>query len=221
MSKKIERYCKKIRNECERCGGSGCSFCNSKINRVKKYYKSKIPVEYWGHSFKNFRGDSMFKESLRPYIEDIFKMYDDGNSLMFVGSLGTGKSYMACCFVKMAIAKDFSAKYTNMADIVNITLSSSVDSFEYIKSLASVDFLAIDEFDSRWIFPSEKSEQIFGSSLEYILRTRFQNHLPTILCSNTEDIDKVLSGYFSKAFSSLREKYLKVFYVSGKDYRKG
>jgi DNA replication protein DnaC len=217
--KKVERYCAKIQKNCNKCSGIGCPVCNSKKNRAKKYSNASIPVEYWPHSFKNFDGDSLFKKAMEPYIKDTEKMFDEGSSLMFVGSLGTGKSYMACCMLKMAITKDFSCKYTNMADIVNMILSSSVDSFAYLRQLASYDFLVIDEFDSRWIFPSEKSEQIFGSSLEYVLRTRFQNHLPTILCSNTEDTDKVLSGYFSKAFSSLRKKYVKVFYVSGKDYR--
>lgn len=217
--KKVERYCDKIQRECKSCSGIGCGTCSGKQNRAKKYAKANIPVEYWSHSFKGFKGDSLFKSSMEPYIKDIEAMFDSGDSLMYVGSLGTGKSYMACCMLKMAITKDFSSQYTNMADIVNMILSTSVDSFAYLRQLASYDFLVIDEFDSRWIFPSEKSEQIFGSSLEYVLRTRFQNHLPTILCSNTEDTDKVLSGYFSKAFSSLRKKYVKVFYVSGKDYR--
>ena len=82
------------------------------------------------------------------------------------------------------------------------------------------DFLVIDEFDSRWIFPSERAEQMFGSSLEHILRMRFQNSTPTILCSNSPDIDTVLTGKFAKAFRSLRSKHLKVACVGGKDFRR-
>ena len=82
------------------------------------------------------------------------------------------------------------------------------------------DFLVIDEFDSRWIFPSEKAEQMFGSSLEHILRMRFQNGTPTILCSNTPDVDSILCGDFGKAFKSLRSKHMELVYVGGVDFRR-
>jgi hypothetical protein len=44
--------------------------------------------------------------------------------------------------------------------------------------------------------------------------------MPTILCSNAENIDDVLSNDFARAFSSLRSMYMKVIYVAGKDFRK-
>tara|TARA_Y100000034_G_C6857103_1_gene389663 strand:+ start:311 stop:988 length:678 start_codon:yes stop_codon:yes gene_type:complete len=220
MINKLNRYCKKLKEKCKYCDNSGCLNCGSKINRTKKYYDSDIPVEYWNLSIKNFEGDKNFKKLVQGHLRDIDTFYDKGKSLMFVGSLGTGKTYAACCYLKLATTKEYICKYTNMADIVNKILSPSVDSSKYLKSLIDTDFLVIDEFDARWIFPSEKSEQIFGSSLEYVLRTRFQNHLPTILCSNTSDVDTVLDGYFAKAFASLRRRYVDVIYVSGKDYRR-
>ena len=107
-----------------------------------------------------------------------------------------------------------------MSYIINNILSNEVSTATYLKELNEYDFLVIDEFDERYVFPSEKTEILFGSNLEYILRTRFQNKLPTILCSNTEDIDSVLSSEFSRAFGSLRSRYMDVIYVSGKDFRK-
>jgi protein-disulfide isomerase-like protein with CxxC motif len=105
-----------------------------------------------------------------------------------------------------------------MAEIINKILSKTSDGF--LTSLCEVDFLAIDEFDNRWIFPSEKSEQIFGSSMEFLLRTRFQGGLPTLLATNNADLDQILSGSYGRSFSSLRSQYLKTVYVSGKDFRK-
>ena len=169
-------------------------------------------------SFKDFAGDQKFKEKIKPVVSDIDSFYDKGASMMFVGNLGTGKSYMACVILKMAISKGYDCKYTTMADIIDGITSHN--SHNVIKDFLSTEFLVVDEFDSRWIFPSEKTERLFGLNLEHIVRSRFQNHLPTILCSNTEDVDSVLSGDFSKSFRSLRSKYLEVIYVGGKDFRR-
>ena len=215
---KLQREKLNIVASCKKCSGSGCDECTMKCARVEKYADSGIPVSYWMKSFKDFAGDKNFKERMRPIVSDIDLFYDNGSSLMFVGNLGTGKSYMASVMVKIAISKGYDCKYTTMADI--ITSITSHNNHELMKNFLSTEFLIIDEFDSRWIFPSEKTEKLFGLNLEHIVRSRFQNHLPTILCSNTEDVDSVLSGDFSKSFRSLRSKYLDVIYVGGKDFRR-
>jgi len=177
-------------------------------------------MDYWMLAFKAFEGDSNFKHFVSNRLSNIDEMYEKGQSLAFVGNLGTGKTYAASCLLKKAIVSGFTGKYANMADIVNGLVSSQTDNSSYLEQLMNVDFLVIDEFDKRWVFPSDKAERLFGQTLEHILRCRFQNYMPTILCSNTENIDEVLSEDFSRAFSSLRSKYMKVLYVAGKDYRK-
>jgi DNA replication protein DnaC len=188
---------------------------------MMKYAEANIPIEYWSLAFKDFNGDKKFKEAIAAKIENIDKVYEDGKSLAFVGNLGVGKTYAACSMLKKAIVCDYSAKYINMADIVNELIASKDKNINYLDELINVDFLLADEYDKRHIFPSEKTEQLFGQTLEYVLRNRFQNHMPTILCSNTQEIDKVLAGEdFSRVMSSLMKKYVEIYYVAGKDYRK-
>jgi DNA replication protein DnaC len=184
------------------------------------YAEAGIPIDYWLLPFSNFSGDPNFKKAVSAIIENINNIYLSGESLGFVGNLGTGKTYAACCILKKAIVSGYDAKYVNMSDVVNGLISKSSDNQEYLSELMNIDFLVIDEFDKRWVFPSEKVEQLFGQTLEHILRSRFQNQMPTILCSNTNNIDDVLSDEFSRAFSSLRQKYMKVFIVAGRDFRK-
>ena len=217
MINKIKRIEKNIKKD---CGCNGCRKCNLKISRIKKYFNSSIPSEYWNYSFKNFSGSPIIKNRVKLYLKDVDSMYDSGKSLFMVGTLGTGKTYSACCILKMALAKGYTAKYTNMVDIINNIISnSSVNSGEYIESLINIDFLVIDELDSRWIFPSEKTEQIFGLYMEHILRSRFQNSMPTIMCSNTAKISDIFSGDFSKSFKSLVGHYADTIMVPGKDFR--
>ena len=205
---------------CQQCDSDGCRTCANKCSRAERYASANIPVEFWDLAFKDFCGDKNFKDLIKEKVSDVDKVYKEGKSLMFTGNLGTGKTYAACCILKKALVSGYSGAYLTMADIVASILSSEIDSAGYYSYLLNKDFLVIDEFDSRWIFPSEKSEQIFGSSLEHILRTRFQNHLPTILCSNNEDVDQILGGFFARSFKSLRSRYLELFYVGGRDIRR-
>jgi len=218
--KKTNRIKKNLKNACKACSGEGCMACSLKASRVDKYSFANIPVEYWNLSFKDFSGDPNFKKRIRPKIEDIDKMYDEGKSFMFAGGLGTGKSYTACCILKRAIVSGYSGLYTTMAGVVANMLSNDVSTARYYDELLSKDFLIIDEFSSHWIFPSEKSEQLFGSSLEYVLRTRFQNQLPTILCSNNEDVDQIFGGFFARSFKSLRSHHIELYIIGGKDFRR-
>jgi len=217
---KLKRIKSNIVSNCEICGGSSCSRCMSKACRIDSYASSDIPSNYWLLAFKDFEGDPKFAELITSLLSDIDKAYDDGHSYLFTGGLGTGKTYAACSILKISIISGYESKYTTMATIVNSMLSKNIDTSSYIKDLIMCDFLVIDEFDPRWIFPSEKAEQMFGSSLEHILRMRFQNSTPTILCSNSPDVDTVLTGKFAKAFKSLRSKHLKMICVGGKDFRR-
>lgn len=219
-TKKLEIIERKIQNSCANCQGAGCTDCKAKVARVKIYANANIPMDYWLLAFKDFKGDPEFKNQILEKLANIAEMYELGSSLAFVGNFGVGKTYAASCLLKTALMAGYSGKYFQMSEVVNNLVSSKSDNSEYLDELVNLDFLILDEFGKRSIFPSEKTEQLFGQTLEYVIRTRFQNHMPTILCSNTEDIDSVLSGDFSKAFASLRSRYLKVIFVGGKDFRK-
>ena len=218
--KKFDVKKQDARRGCKKCNGDSCIVCEAQASRIEKYAQANIPVEYWNKSFKKFSGDENFRKAIALKIKNIDKVYEDGKSLMFIGSLGTGKSYSASCILKRAVAAGYTGLYVTMADVVANILSSQVDTSKYYKNLVGADFLVIDEFSSHWIFPSEKSEQLFGSSLEFVLRTRFQNQLPTILCSNDSDVDDIFGGFFAKSFKSLRNHHVELYVVGGKDYRR-
>lgn len=219
MTKRIERIGRICRKNCKNCGGQGCDVCLRKQARMLQYDKANIPMEFWNRSFKDFKGNKNFKNFFTRKLKDIDGFYDIGKSMFIYGNFGTGKSYSACCMLKIAITKGYSAHYTNMSDVINKLLSRDYDSGSYIKELSEYDFLVIDEFDKRWVFPSEKSQIIFGSSMENILRARFQNMLPTIMCSNTLSFNEIFTEEYSKAITSLSNKYVDSIPLGGLDMR--
>lgn len=215
---KLLRATQNAKQNCQFCSGAGCRNCLIKISKINRFHEANIPSSFWDKSFSEYSGDEEYMSFIKDKISNVDRVFDSGESFILAGNLGVGKTYGICSILKMATMKDYNALYFSMAEIINKILSKSSDGF--LQSLCEIDFLAIDEFDNRWIFPSEKSEQIFGSSMEYLLRTRFQSGLPTFLATNNSDLDQILSGLYGRSFSSLRSQYLKTVYVTGKDFRK-
>lgn len=215
--KKMDLVERKIKDNCKSCEATGCVTCKSQVARIKTYAAANIPMDYWLLAFRDFKGDKKFKSAIMTKLKNVGKMYENGNSLAFVGNLGTGKTYAACCILKLASVSGYSVKYCNMTDIID---KITRNDYKFMDHLAVVDYLTIDEYGSRWVYPTEKAERLFGQSMERLLRERFQNGLPTIICSNTTDLSDVLGGDFARTTESLFAKYLETMYVSGKDFRK-
>lgn len=215
-----------VRN-CEKCSPnhqksnvvSGvCNKCATIIIAYNRYYEANIPLEYW-----NLKMSSSFPEDLftyyNNYTKDLAKVYDNGQSVCLCGSHGIGKTTLLTNILKKACQKNYSCSYITLSDMVNVlTYAGSEDKFYAKRLLSTIDFLAVDEFDSRYV-QSENAANLFGNVIEHILRTRMQNKLPTILASNSPNPIETFNGSIKQSIESLMSK-VKLISVIGKDYRK-
>jgi len=208
----------KIIKECKSCGGIGCGICYSHCAYIDKLAEADIPVDYWFRKMDDFYGDQKFKEFVRLYNENILDNYMEGKSLRFVGHRGAGKTMGACAILKQAVIYDYTIHYTTLVEAV--TKLMSPESYYFRKKIKQCDFMVIDEVDQRF-FPSPGSQELYGNHYENIIRTRLQNKLPTIMCSNEEDVDKIFAGEFRISSKSLDAQFVKTITVFGKDAREG
>ena len=193
--------------------------CSRALRLVDLMSESNIPVGYWFVKMKGFGGSEKLKEVVEDYISNINDKYVSGISICLAGNQGTGKTMSSICILKAALKKDFSVYYTTasdvMAEMTNYESNSGIR-----KTLRESDFLVIDELDSRF-FPSDAQKELFSSIYESIFRFRAHNNLPTIICTNeTNDILNVFYGQGVQSITSLNNQYLKIYPVTGKDYRK-
>jgi DNA replication protein DnaC len=184
---------------------------------VDKMAEAEIPVDYWFRRMKDFYGDVNFKNVILEYVNDISGQYSNGLVHCFAGPRGTGKTFSACQILKESIKKGYTSYYITMIDAVSKLLSS--ESHQFRKFLKQCDFLVLDEVDQRF-FPSQGSQDLYGNHFEYMIRTRTQNKLPTIMCTNSEDISQIFGGEFKRSFESLNAQFVKVLRAGGKDVRK-
>lgn len=194
---------------------------NIKLIAINRYYESNIPIEYWTKKMeKDWVGDPRLLAKYNEYIADLKNSYINGKSLCLQGSHGVGKSMCMCAILKKASNKGYSCLYTTLSDMVNVLSSyNSDDKYVARRELMLVDFLVIDEFDSRFM-PSENAADLYARNLENIFRTRSQNKVPTLMCTNSPNIVNSLNGALQQSIDSLMNGYMEKFSVLGRDIRK-
>lgn len=215
---------------CETCSQKGwkpndavdglCSRCSLVAVAVNRYYESNIPIEYWDLKMeKNFVGDPRLLTKYNEIVTDLKSSFTNGTSICFAGGHGRGKTMTVTCLLKKAAQKGFTSMYTTLSDIVNVlTQAGGEDRFIARKELTMVDFLVIDEFDSRFM-PTENAADLYARTLEGIFRTRSQNKLPTFMCTNSPNVVESFNGPLKDSIESLIKGHLKTFTVLGEDHR--
>jgi len=202
-----------------RCGcEKGCRKCAARRQFVDKMADSNIPVGYWDLSYSSFKGAINVKRAVQTYGKDLEFNYKKGNCLAFAGTMGTGKTMSACALLKHIIAAGYGAYYTTMSDMMTY-LTDSQYKREFNKIVNSIDFLCIDEVDSRHYASSELSENFMGRTFEKVIRHRVQNRLPIILATNEVNLEDAFAGQFKKVVESLAAVNTTVVPALGRDYR--
>jgi len=214
---------KKIEEKLNSINTSNDDFSKKQLKSVaiNRYAESNIPIEYWSLSMeKDFKGDSKLLKYYQDYVTNLKDNYLKGVSVCFAGNHGRGKSFAVTSILKKACQKGYDCQYNNLSDIVNVLIQASgEDKFIARRELCMVDFLVIDEFDSRFM-QSENAAELYARTLESIFRTRAQNKLPTLMCTNSPNIIEAFDGPLKDSIQSLMTGYLKIFPVFGDDYRK-
>lgn len=190
-----------------------------KLMAANRYTDGNIPIMYWDLKMeKDFVGDPRLLKKYNEYITDLKSVYINGKSLCLAGSYGLGKTFTNCCILKLAALKGYSVLYTTLSDVISV-LTQSDDKYNAKQELTMVDFLCLDEVDSRFI-SSDNSADLFARSLETIFRTRLQNKLPTLMCTNSPNIVESFNGNLKQSIESLIKGNMEIFPVFGDDFRK-
>jgi len=204
-----------------------CKNCSVMLIAYNRYFESNIPVDYWDLDMpdsltgdrKSFSGSEELLKIYLSITNDIGKIYSTGKSACLAGKNGTGKTLTLSNVLKKAAQKNYGCLYTTLSDIVAVlTDAPHEEKFIARQELMLQDFLVIDEFDPRYS-PTEISADLFGRTLEHVIRTRIQNGLPTFLCTNSPNPIETFNGAVKQALESLMAR-IKIIPVFGKDFRK-
>ncbi len=194
---------------------------NLRLTEINRYAESNIPIEYWDLKMeRDFHGDARLLTKHNDYITSLKDNYIFGKSILFAGPNGTGKTFVTTSILKKACLKGYSCLYSDMSNIVAVlTQASNEDKFISKRELTLVDFLVIDEMDPRF-FSSDAASDLFAKNFESIFRTRRQNKLPTLICTNSPNLTESFNGSLKQSIGSLFADSVENFCVLAPDYRK-
>lgn len=185
-----------------------------------RYYMSNIPVDYWYRDMHDFIGPNILKRYYQTTVEDLSKSFKSGRSARLAGNHGVGKTLTLCSILKRVVETNkYNALYVNLTDIIHVMLNNDSETKNGARSmLLSVDFLVIDELDTRFM-GSDNAADLFGRILEPIMRTRIQNRMPLFFCTNSIKVEDSFSGPLQASIESLFNLVKLVPIIGGKDVR--
>lgn len=187
----------------------------------QKYYQANIPVDYWFREIDDhWEGPDNLKKYYNDLIKDLPGAFKEGKRARFAGKHGIGKTMLCACILKRVLDKTkYSALYVNLTDIIHVMLTTPSETKNLAREiLLSVDFLVIDELDTRFM-GSENAADLFGRILEPIMRSRIQNKMPLFFCTNSLKVEDSFSGPLQASIESLMNVVKLVPVIGGNDAR--
>lgn len=149
---------------------------------------SGIPKKYANASISGYEATTVEQQKAirysTKYIEAFEEIKEEGVSMVFFGSPGTGKTHLACAIALEVIRKGFEAKYITAFDLLNEisdTFRTRESTNNVVKKYTESGLLVLDEVgiqygkdhDSIWLYK--------------VINSRYVNDRPTIVISNLDD----------------------------------
>ena len=188
------------------------------IERLKR--SCFISMSQWAYTFDNYKGEKDKSYIIaKNYVKEYEQMKKENIGLIFCGTVGSGKTYLACCIANALIEEYMiRVKIRNFAQIINDLQKSGfdLDKNEYIEALTNVSVLILDDLGIERD-TSYAKEQVYN-----IVNSRYPKQKPTIFTTNLpyEKIQNSDDGVeYERIYSRIIEMCIPVK-VMGEDFRK-
>ena len=149
------------------------------------------------------------------YVENFRKMREDGKGLLFFGTVGTGKTFIAAAIANALIDKGYNCLVTNFSRLVNTIQGMYAGKQEYIDSLNRFDLLIIDDL------AAERDTEYMNEVVQMIIDNRYRAGLPLIVTTNltSDELKNPADIKKQRTYSRLLEMTIPIEVV-GSDRRK-
>ena len=128
---------------------------------------------------------------------------NDVSNYVFIGSPGTGKTYLSKCIESEVLNKGYSAIFLTATDLINIFLKihlSEIDKSLILDILSTCDLLIVDDLGTEPMYKNVTVEYLLT-----VISTRLDANKPFIITTNLST-SELLDRYNERLISRLSDK---------------
>ena len=185
--------------------------CEEAIAHYEEVLQEKMRECNLGQRFQNRTFDN-FDPERQPEAYRVCKEYDaQHDSLILMGSVGTGKTHLAASIAHKAIESGIVTKFGNITDIFQSLRDAFTTDEDILSEIKSVPLLVLDDLGK------ENLTEWVKETIYSIINYRYEHMLPTVITTNLT-MGELQERLGDATISRLMEmcKYVE---MNGKDYR--
>ena len=197
-----------------------CPLCMKEREHLQRFSRMAIPKRYVGCTVNGFKAETEEQKRVKAFVidfcKDIKARIEHGDSLIFSGGCGNGKSHLACAIAKVAQAAGFSVQFITLSRLLAEIHETWTDrrresELDVIKRYATLDLLILDEVGAQYGTAAEIK------SLFDVLGERYGEMRSTILISNAplSASDKQAAAGVKPLVSFIGERVMDRFHEHG------
>lgn len=184
-----------------------CPQCIQDRRMATDLGRAAIPPRYQRRSLETYQvelpGQKQALEVCQAYAGNTKRTLAEGENLLLIGSVGTGKTHLACGVARKFLEAGHTALYVRTAELISMVREtwrpdSKKTERKVMRELSEYDLLVIDEIGVQ--AATENEQQILFN----VINGRNEQMRPVILISNL-DADGIKKMLGERSYDRIRE----------------
>jgi DNA replication protein DnaC len=196
---------------------------DSRLQEQQRLEDAGIPIRWKNHTFKNYEASTAGQvnalREARHFAERFTEACKTGKSMLFVGSVGTGKTHLAVAIAQHVVALKRTVRYVTFGKFMQRIKESwgplaTEKTSQVTACYTEPDLLIVDEVGVQYGSDAERNVTF------EVINDRYNALKPTVLISNLEmEALKVLIG--ERILDRMRESGGKAVMFNWHSHRRG
>ncbi len=181
------------------------------LKKQHVFESSGVPRRYWNDSFETYLPRNEEDKERLQIIKKFSELEKNDEVLLMLGSKGLGKTHLGASIIRECGGKFISIEELIFKYEVSNDFKAKINREDLMEYYSTVEMLVVDEIGRS--LEQDKENAL----LNYLLRRRYENMLPTVLISNLSKTE-LMKKLGDAVVDRLKEICIAVEFV-GESYR--